>query len=94
MERGCASYSFPFSLEFYRFVLFTSIQTARPAILMNFLLLGMLAAIAFSVTGAGRSDPPCGIRLSPARNIACLMSALLNPVGNHKMGEKSKREYD
>ena len=35
-----------------------------------------------------------GIRPSLARDIASLTSALLNPVGNHKVGEKSKREYD
>jgi hypothetical protein len=54
----------------------------------------LLPTIVFPATGVGESDPPCGIRLSPDRDIASLTAALLNPVGNHKMGEKSKREYD
>ena len=31
---------------------------------------------------------------SPARDIASLASALLNPAGNHEMREKSERECD
>ena len=45
----------------------------------------------FVLFGVGETT---SIRLSPARDIASLTSALLNPVGNHKMGEKSKREYN
>jgi hypothetical protein len=33
MERGCASYSFTFSLEFYRFVLFGVGETKHPSVI-------------------------------------------------------------
>ena len=39
----------------------------------------------FVLFGVGETT---NIRPSPARDIVSLMSALLNPVGNHKMGEK------
>jgi hypothetical protein len=51
-------------------------------------------AFAFCATGAGESDPSCRIRRLPARDIASLTSALLNPAANHKMREKSERECD